>query len=402
MDSGFLENSLLAVAIVVSFPLLVLAIECLAALFPSRRSQPLPAISGRIDVLIPAHDESAGIAATLQSIRAQLRPQDRVVVVADNCHDDTAAVARAQQAIVLERSDAERRGKSFALDFGLRHVSADPPAVLILVDADCQIEPGALRELAAQAVATGQPIQSCYLMHCPRDPSPRDVVSQCAVTLKNLIRPLGLHKLGFPCALTGSGMAFPWSIMDGLQLASGSIVEDMQLGIDLQIDGYRPRFCPQARVVAALPGQAGAATAQRRRWEHGHLHVIMTQVPRLLAVSLRQRRLDLAVAAFDTAVPPLSLLALLGAAGLSATLVVGVWQGIWLPAEVIGGTGTIAVVAVLITWRKFAARCNLDVAAGSTALHGPQSSVVFLVLGREATKSLGTHGSRSPCWSAVE
>jgi cellulose synthase/poly-beta-1,6-N-acetylglucosamine synthase-like glycosyltransferase len=69
-----------------------------------------------VAVLIPAHNESAGIEATLRCLQAQLRAGDRVLVVADNCDDDTAAVARDAGAEVIERIDAIHRGKGFALD----------------------------------------------------------------------------------------------------------------------------------------------------------------------------------------------------------------------------------------------------------------------------------------------
>lgn len=356
MALEILDATLVIVAALLSVPLLTLSLECLVALWPVRRTTPPPAVSGRVDVLIPAHDESLGIAATLASINSQLQPGDRVWVVADNCTDDTARVARAHDAIVLERTDAKRRGKSFALEFGLRHLAADPPAVLVLIDADCRLEPGALRELTAAAIATGQPVQAGYLMHAPRDPSPRDVISQCAVTLKNLVRPLGLHKLGFACTLTGSGMAFPWPVISGREVANGSIVEDMQLGIDLLVSGYRPMFCPAARVTAMLPAQSTAAASQRKRWEHGHLHVILTQVPRLLLAAVRRGRLDLLVAALDTAIPPLSLLVFLEATALAASLAVGAVRGLWTPAIVLAASGCLACAAVLIAWRRFAPR----------------------------------------------
>jgi hypothetical protein len=86
------------------------------------------------------------------------------------------------------------------------------------------------------------------------------------------------------------------------------------------------------------------------------LHVILTQVPRLLAAGIRQRRIDLLVAAFDTAIPPLSLLAVFGSAALAAGLVVGLCSGQWAPAGVIGVAGIVALGAVLATWRHFAPR----------------------------------------------
>ena len=100
---------------------------------------------------MPAHNESAAIAATLEDIKAQLRAGDRLLVVADNCTDDTAAVARLSGAEVVERQDSERIGKGYALDWGLRHLDKDPPDVVVMIDADCRLAEGAIDRLTAPA-----------------------------------------------------------------------------------------------------------------------------------------------------------------------------------------------------------------------------------------------------------
>lgn len=63
-------------------------------------------------------------------------------MVADNCTDDTARLASAAGAEVIERHDALLRGKGYALDFGVRHLAQQPPDVVIVVDADCQVAEG--------------------------------------------------------------------------------------------------------------------------------------------------------------------------------------------------------------------------------------------------------------------
>ena len=107
--------------------------------------------------------------------------------------------------------------------------------------------------------------------------------------------------------MTG-GMALPWRLAGQVQLASGNVVEDMQLGIDLSLVDKSPLFLPEARVNSPLPQQQAAALTQRTRWEHGHLQTLLKHVPRLLCVALMRRRLDLAWLALDLAIPPLSLL----------------------------------------------------------------------------------------------
>jgi len=341
------------VALVV--PVAIVCIECVAALMPRRRfaanaSAPRP----RVAVLIPAHDEGAGIAPTIVALRPQLLPGDRLLVVADNCTDATARIARAAGADVIERRDPVRRGKGYALDFGLHALAGDPPDVLVIIDADCHAEPGAIGTLAHAASASGRPVQATYLLEQPPYPSSRDCLSALAFTIKNRVRPRGLRRLGLPCLLTGTGMAFPWHAIRHAPLASGNIVEDMQLGIDLATRGLAPVHCDEARVTGRLPKNASAACRQRTRWEHGHLQTLLGQVPPLMAAGLRRRSLALIALASELSVPPLSLLALLmagGTAAATAAAACGLWK---LPAILLATGSALLLSSIVAAWAAFA------------------------------------------------
>lgn len=138
-----------ALATFSGLPLLMLSVECIMGALPARQRPHAP--PPPFAVLIPAHDEASGIAAVLDAVVAQLRPCDRVLVVADNCHDDTAALARACGAEVVERRDPERCGKAYALSYGRTALGLKSTSVVIIVDADCYPQPGALARLAAHA-----------------------------------------------------------------------------------------------------------------------------------------------------------------------------------------------------------------------------------------------------------
>jgi len=84
--------------------------------------------------------------------------------------------------------------------------------------------------------------------------------------IKNHVRPLGCHRLGLPCALMGSGMAFPWSIIGDMTLSSGHLVEDILLGIELTRKRAAPLFCPEAMVTSDFPATAKGISSQRTRW----------------------------------------------------------------------------------------------------------------------------------------
>src|SRR5947207_6900556 len=150
--------------------------------------------------------------------------------------------------------------------------------------------------------------------------------------VKNLVRPLGLDRLGLPVPLTGTGMALPRSVLRHVSLASGNLVEDMQLGLDLALAGCAPKLCLDAQVIGRLPSDTQAALGQRRRWEHGHLRTILVQVPRLLCLGLVRLRPAAWAMALDLIVPPLShLLVLLLLAAGSLALLAGVTTATYAP-----------------------------------------------------------------------
>src|SRR5262245_22451474 len=123
----------------------VFLLEVIAATTRSRREPSTIENAGfgqRIAVLVPARNESTGVIRTIQDVKAQLRDGDRLLVVADNCFDDTAAIAAEAGAEVVARNEPNKIGKGYALDFGLRHLGADPPEIVIIIDADCRLEQG--------------------------------------------------------------------------------------------------------------------------------------------------------------------------------------------------------------------------------------------------------------------
>lgn len=298
-------------------PVAVFSAEVAASLLPPRKSRVVDAARPGVAVLVPAHDEAAGIGETVSALRKQLRPGDRLLVIADNCTDDTAMLAERAGAEVLVRTDADRRGKGFALDFGVRHLAASPPAVVVVVDADCRASPCCIDRLAV-AAAQGRPAQALYLMSAPADADIRVRVAELAFLIKNQVRPTGLQRLGLGCQLTGTGMAFPWSIIRGADLAHGSLVEDMQLGVDLALAGTPALFCPEARIDSEFPRTAAGIASQRRRWEEGHVGMIGKALTLLTRAMRHPQALALTL---DILVPPLTLLLLLTAGAFVATTI---------------------------------------------------------------------------------
>jgi cellulose synthase/poly-beta-1,6-N-acetylglucosamine synthase-like glycosyltransferase len=332
-------------------PVGVLMLQVLAALRATKVGDLEPAQQPPcLAVLVPAHNEAAVIEETLIGLKAEIRPGDRILVVADNCTDETAAIARSNGVEVVERTNLVDRGKGFALDFGLRHLQAAPPKVLVIVDADCRVAPGALHRLAARAWQECRPVQGLYVMYSPPHASLKLRLAEFAWLVRNQVRPLGWHTLGLPCQLMGTGMAFPWVLTAKMALANGNIVEDIKLGIELAKQGAAPVFFPDALVTSEFPLTGPAVQSQRKRWEHGHLSMIVSQAPRLFGYALRKRDLGSLGMALDLIVPPLALLAALLAGMLMLGLIWNVIGGtLWIVAIGASLCGIFAV-AVLLAW----------------------------------------------------
>lgn len=303
-----------------------------------------------IAVLMPAHDEASGITQAIAAVLAGLGDRDRLLVVADNCSDATAAIARAAGAEVTERFDAVRRGKGYALDHGVRWLEKQPPAVVVIVDADCIVAPGALESLARRCASSHRPVQALYLMHAPPAAGLSTRVAEFAWLVKNKLRPLGSAAFGWPCQLMGTGMAFPWAVIRDAPLATGHLVEDMKLGLDLAALGLPPLFEPDALVSSVFPSDPAATRAQRTRWEHGHLSVIAAVGPRMFARAVRRFDVGLAAMALDLMVPPLAAFAI----GLVVLFLADVAWGIFAADYRPLVTSVVAIVlftgGVLIAW----------------------------------------------------
>ncbi|GFE69235.1 glycosyltransferase family 2 protein [Chroococcus sp. FPU101] len=352
-----LEIILLLPALIILLPSLVFFIECLAASQAKIDHQAIlendQEANPRVTVLVPAHNEADAISSTIESILPQLTSTDQLIVIADNCTDTTAQAARQYPIIVIERFNIDQRGKGYALDYGLKYLEKEPPEILITVDADCFVESNTIKTIACLAHQKQRPVQSTYLMEHPINPTVKDLISAFAIKVKNLVRPIGLAQLGQPCLLTGSGMAFPWSVIRQVSLTNSKTTDDMQLSVDLALAGYSPFYCPQGRVKGRLMADQWAAS-QRSRWEHGHIEMILTETPRLLKAFREQKRLDLLALALEISVPPLSLLVLLWCLMLIITLIGGLLGLSWLPSGILAVAGLMIMIGVFAAWFKFA------------------------------------------------
>jgi cellulose synthase/poly-beta-1,6-N-acetylglucosamine synthase-like glycosyltransferase len=358
---------LVIVAGLLAIPVVVFCIEIVAAIALPPRQIPISScqsVRRRLAVLVPAHNEGTGLLPTLADIKSQLIPGDLLLVIADNCADDTAVVARAGGAEVIERRDTAQLGKGYALDLGLRYLRLDPPEIVIFIDADCRVEHGTIDQLAWTSATTGQPVQALHIMTSPDKSQVNHQVAEFAGRVKLWLRQLGLSALRLPCMLMGTGMAFPWDVIHSADFTGGSIVEDLKLGLELSLVGYSPIFCPSACVTSEFPSSIKGARIQRKRWEQGHINMILNNALRLFSIAIVRRNWSLLGLTLDLAVPPLSLLAILVTGVFAVTTLAAVLGSSFAALTISTTTLLIFMVTIFLAWLK----CGRDVLPASAIL----------------------------------
>ena len=292
---------------------LYLAVLSVAAL---RRTPAAPGVgaAARLVVLVPAHDEQELLGRCLDSLAAQDLPASsyRLVVVADNCTDRTADVARGRGAEVLVRTDPTARGKGQALAWAVRQLEAasSPWDAVVVVDADSVADPGLLSGLVAEVERGAQVVQGEYLVLPDGDGDGVGAeLRAAAFLLFHRVRFRGRAALGLPCSLVGNGMLFTRGVLRDRPWRAFSSTEDLEHTLDLRLAGVRPVFAAHARVRAPVLSHGAGAAVQRSRWEGGRAHLVRTRLPGLVASAVRRPRRGLWDAALDLSVPPLGLLA---------------------------------------------------------------------------------------------
>ena len=340
------------VALILAIPASIFFIECLASLFLRVNPGTARPTDVSVVVLIPSHDEEKGIQNTIAAVQSQLAPGDRLVVIADNCTDSTAQLARATGAEVVERTNDAERGKGYALAFGLERLDANPPDVVLIIDADCWLEPGSIDALVRMTVETNRPVQADYVLS-PAKRSPLSMVSVLAFLVRNRVRPRGLRRLNQPCQLDGTGMAFPCEVIRNAPGLGASNVEDLTMGIELALIGHEPLFCAEAGVRSDVPESRPAAMKQRRRWEHGHMATLLRYGPKLVWEGARRGRPGLVALGADLMVPPLALLVGLLLLVLIPSLVLVAFGGATTPLWITGVALGLVGLGVALGWLRY-------------------------------------------------
>jgi 1,2-diacylglycerol 3-beta-glucosyltransferase len=302
--------SVVEITLVVIFGFLLLYLAVLSVLALTSRQRVIMKCTRfrKMAVVIPAHNEESGVKGTIHSLLSVDYPRElfRVIVVADNCTDGTADVARRSGAIVYERENQELRGKGHALQWCFSRLLQERAAyeAIIVVDADSVVSTNFLSVLNFY-LENGAKVIQCSDLVEPTSASWSSEVIRIGFTLYNHARPLGRRMIGCSAGLRGNGMCFAVDTLRSVPWEAYSLTEDLEYGLELILRGITVTFAPEASVRSPMPQSAGNAESQRARWEAGRLPVVRRYAGRLLQSAFKRFSFRLFDAFVDLVTPPL-------------------------------------------------------------------------------------------------
>jgi cellulose synthase/poly-beta-1,6-N-acetylglucosamine synthase-like glycosyltransferase len=333
--------SILVALLVAPFALYLLALTICSRVPAPTAASRVP--QTRFRFVVPAHDEAAVIAEAVASLRAVDYPADRfaVVVVADNCTDDTAERARLAGARVLERRDPERRGKGHALAFAFDRLlgEAEPADAFVVVDADTLADGSLLRALDLRIAAGASALQVRYAVR-NSGASWRTKLMTLALAMYHDLRSLARSRLRVSCGLRGNGMCFTRELLQRVPHRAFGQVEDVEYAVQLGLAGVPVHYVHDASVYGEMASSGRTAATQRQRWERGRARVRKDALRRLVAGGIRNRSLTQLELAMDLSTPPLSRLAAAAAVGWGVEGLSWAMHGAATPAAWVLGSVT--------------------------------------------------------------
>lgn len=292
----------------------------------SRRPRPAPPETGAtpfFSIVVPAHDEEEMIASTVKKILACDYPRDRfaLYVVADNCTDATARLAREAGATALERTDAVNRGKGHALAFALDQIKERAGDAVLFLDADSSPEPDYLRVMARYVARGDRMIQGRYEVDGP-DRNWFTRLTSTSFVFRNRWQFPALDALGLTLPLRGSGMCFATPVIYSLGWTAHGLTEDTEMTLRLIRAGIPVTFAPDAVSRQFMPETPAEAATQRLRWSAGESGVRKTLLKQEIPWAFKARRWRDLLSLILMAAPPFSvqLCAALGFATLTGIL----------------------------------------------------------------------------------
>ena len=241
-------------------------------------------------IIVCAHNESAVIGQWVNNLQVLDYPRHLydIFVVADNCKDDTAKIAREAGAEVYERFNTEEVGKGYAMGWMFDKVFAMEHKydAFVIFDADNLVHPHFLYEMNRH-LEKGEPVIQGYLN--AKNPTDTWVAGTFAIVfwMVNHMWHLAKYNLGLSTALGGTGMCIRTDIIRDYGWSCNSLTEDMEFSMKVLLEGVRTCWAHDAIIYDEKVVDFMASCRQRKRWAQGQTDCGERFIPKLFVKGIR-------------------------------------------------------------------------------------------------------------------
>lgn len=246
----------------------------------------------RFMAIIPAHNEEAVVANLVESLKQQTYNKELydIYVIADNCTDNTAKVAREAGAIVYERFDETKKTKGYALNWFLQQkIKEDAPYDAFFVfDADNIVDKNFIKNMNKK-LCQGEDVVQGY--RDIKNPSDNWITAGYAIFYWQMHRfyHLARYNLGLSPLLNGTGFMVKFDVVKPQGWDTVTLTEDIEFSLKRIIKGKKLGWATDAIVYDEQPTGFKQSWSQRSRWTVGHMQCIKTYTKQL-AVATKENK----------------------------------------------------------------------------------------------------------------
>jgi len=244
--------------------------------------------SKRFLIMIPSHNEEAVIGNLVSNLKELDYPNElyEICVIADNCNDDTAKIARKKGAKVIEHFylPGEPKGKPYGIKYAVdqygNRITNDFDA-LVIFDADNLVSLNYLKEMNNHLLK-GEKLIQCYLDS--KNPADNLMTLGYAASYYYMNRTwqLAKYRLGLGNAVGGTGFCVDTKLFTEVGWTATSLTEDLEFTIQCALKGEKATWSHHARIYDEKPEKLKASMVQRLRWSRGHWDILFRYSGKLM------------------------------------------------------------------------------------------------------------------------
>ncbi len=246
----------------------------------------------RFMAIIPAHNEETVVGNLIESLKNQTYNKDLydIYVIADNCTDNTAKIAKEAGAIVYERFDETKKTKGYALNWFLQQKIAEdaPYDAFFVFDADNIVDKNFIKNMNKK-LCQGEDVVQGY--RDIKNPSDNWITAGYAIFYWQMHRfyHLARYNIGLSPLLNGTGFMVKFDVIKPQGWDTETLTEDIEFSLKRIIKGKKLGWATDAIVYDEQPTGFRQSWSQRSRWTVGHIQCIK-KYTKELAIAAKENK----------------------------------------------------------------------------------------------------------------